>query len=472
MNRNFSFLFFLVFSYVIAFIGIYFKIPASWFLSVLLPVFDCFLLYIVIHLFSLIRLRFVGWLLGFLAALIFLGELFTLFCYRSFYSIYVIQLVLETNLRESKEFLASSWHHSALLYSLLWLVFVVVFSYGLSRLWKPCRNKRVLIFLVCILIMWSGVRQFSAYRKIYYAFSNPDIALLTDNSAKMPHLNSPFVRLLYGIAFNKAQTARLDNLYSSMEQTIVDSCSFRSPLILLVIGESYNKHHAHIYDSTYLPTTPRLERLQSSGHLIVLNDVVSPSNLTSEVFKKMFSLWDEDYDEDWTHYTLFPVLFRKAGYRIWFLTNQFTIGSINSSNIVGGTIFNSPRLSDYQFSYRNKENYEYDLDLLQELPPSDTLASFPTLLIVHLMGQHVKFRERYPRNIRVFTQKTSEPHLAVIPERRLPVSTIMLPITTIWLLTASSKHSKIWSVWEYIYLTTVRRHTIGDLHRAGRVRRK
>lgn len=396
MSRNFSFLFFLVFSYVIAFIGIYLKIPANWFLSVLLPIFDCFLLYLVIRLFSVIRLRFVGWLLGFLAALIFFGELFTLFCYRSFYSVYVIQLVLETDSRESMEFLASALQYPALWYSVLWLVLVAVVSYGLSRLWKRCRYKRVLAFLVSAVIMWSGVRQFSAYRKIYYAFANPDIALLTDNSAKMPRLNSPFVRLLYGIAFNKAQTKNLDNLYTSLEQTTVDSCSFRSPLILLVIGESYNKHHAHIYTPSYLPTTPCLEKLQSLGNLTVLNDVVSPSNLTSEVFKKMFSLWDEDCDKDWTRYTLFPALFRKAGYRIWFLTNQFTIGSINSSNIVGGTIFNSPRLSDLQFTYRNKENYEYDLELLQELPHPDTLASCPAMLIVHLMGQHVKFRERYP----------------------------------------------------------------------------
>lgn len=215
MSRNFSFLFFLVFSYVIAFIGIYLKIPANWFLSVLLPIFDCFLLYLVIRLFSMIRLRFVGWLLGFLAALIFFGELFTLFCYRSFYSVYVIQLVLETDSRESMEFLASALQYPALWYSVLWLVLVAVVSYGLSLLWKRCRYKRVLAFLVSAVIMWSGVRQFSAYRKIYYAFANPDIALLTDNSAKMPRLNSPFVRLLYGIAFNKAQTKSLDNLYTS-----------------------------------------------------------------------------------------------------------------------------------------------------------------------------------------------------------------------------------------------------------------
>lgn len=397
------FLFFLLFSYTIAFSGICLSIPASWFLSVLLPIFDCYLLCCVMRCFVLIRLRYVGWLLAFLMALLFFGELFTLFLYHSFYSVYVIQLMLETDSRESLEFISSSLLQPALWYSVAGLVLVSAVSCVVACLIpRSFRYKSIFSCFVFIVILWSGARQLSAYRKIYSTYANPEIALLDNDASKMPRLNSPIVRLLYGIAFNKAQTTRLDILENTLERTAVDSCSYCSPLILLVIGESYNKHHAHIYDSTYLPTTPRLERLQASGHLTVLKDVVSPYNLTSEVFKEMFSLWDEDCDKDWTFYPLFPALFKKAGYRVWFLTNQFTIGSINYANIVGGTLFNRPRLSDLQFSHRNLNSYRYDLELLQELPPSDTLASHPALLIVHLIGQHVKFHERCPAEYKHF----------------------------------------------------------------------
>lgn len=392
-----KFWFFLFFSYAIALSGMFFNIPASWFLSVLLPIFDCFLLCCIIRFFFLIRLKPIGWLFAFLAALLFLGELFTLFLYHSFYSVYVIQLIMETDSRESLEFIGSALLHPALWYSIFGLVLVSAVSYAVAHfLQRPFRYKSTVSLLAFALVVWSGVRQLSAYAKIYQVFVNPDIALLDNSAKRMPRLNTPLVRLLYGIAFNKAQTTRLDKLQTTLEATTVDSCQFRSPVILLVIGESYNKHHAHIYDSSYLPTTPRLERLQLSGDLTVFSDVVSPYNLTSEIFKDLFSLWDEDCDEDWTLYPLFPALFKKAGYRVLFLTNQFTIGSINYANIVGGTIFNRPRLSDLQFNYRNTQSYKYDLDLLQELPPPDTLASHPTLLIVHLLGQHVKFRERYP----------------------------------------------------------------------------
>lgn len=391
------FLFYVLFSYTIAFSAIFLKIPTSWFLSVLLPVFDCYLLCLVIHLFSLARLKPIGWLFGFFAAWLFFGELFTLFYYHSYYSMYVIQLVFETNLRESMELMDSSLKHPALWYSVLGFALVSVLTFGISYLIrKPFRYKPILSFLVFAVIVWSGIRQFSAYRKLYLTFVDSEIAIQNHDSGKMPHLNTPLVRLLHSIAFNKAQTMSLDVLQASVEAATVDSCSFRSPLILLVIGESYNKHHAHIYNPSSLPTTPCLERLQSSGHLTVLKDVVSPYNGTSEVFKSMFSLWDEGCEGDWTLYPLFPAIFKKAGYRVCFLTNQFIISTTDFYDVVGGTIFNRPRLSELQFTYRNSKIYDYDLELLQELPPSDTLTTNATLLIVHLLGQHVAFKERYP----------------------------------------------------------------------------
>ena len=64
--------------------------------------------------------------------------------------------------------------------------------------------------------------------------------------------------------------------------------------------------------------------------------------------------------------------------------------------MVGGTIFNHPLLSAAQFTTRNSQSYKYDGGLLQEIPNIDTLKMHPTLLIVHLYGQHVGYEERYP----------------------------------------------------------------------------
>ena len=50
------------------------------------------------------------------------------------------------------------------------------------------------------------------------------------------------------------------------------------------------------------------------------------------------------------------------------------------------------------------------MDLLQEIPPVDSLTSHPSLVIVHLIGQHMDYREKYPAGFDKFKpeeEKTS-----------------------------------------------------------------
>ena len=91
---------------------------------------------------------------------------------------------------------------------------------------------------------------------------------------------------------------------------------------MLIIGESYNRHHSSQYGYT-MPTTPRQQKLERQGRLVKYTDVVSPWNLTSFVFKQLFSMYSVGDKGEWCDYPLFPELFRKAGYHVTFITNQF-----------------------------------------------------------------------------------------------------------------------------------------------------
>lgn len=393
-------LFFLGMCYTIAIIGNLSDVYSDLFLSFLLPIFDCFLICLGIHWLKRIHL---GWLLTVPITLLLVGELFLLFFYRSYYTLHVVQLLTETNSQESSEFL-----RSALTQPSLWLAIgiatcIALLSWMLNLLSrKPFRMRSLLIFFVFLLVFWSGLRQLSAYKKLTHCFCFVSISEC-GKPENIPHLNTPFVRFLYGVAYNMASSAELRVLEESVKATIVKSCEFRCPLIILVIGESYNKYHTPLYQQNYLPTTPRLSQLQADGELFVHTDAVSPFNLTSNVFKYMFSTWDESDDDEWTQHTLFPALFKTAGYRVLFYTNQFTTNSDDLWNVVGGTIFNRPSLSDLQFTQRNEKTYTYDGELLQELPSLTELTTAPTLLIVHLIGQHVRYAERFPKEYAHFT---------------------------------------------------------------------
>ena len=88
------------------------------------------------------------------------------------------------------------------------------------------------------------------------------------------------------MSFPPAENA--EQLLRTLESVEIESCSFRSPCIVIIIGESFSKHHSSLYGYP-LPTNPRLEERLRRGELFVFRDVVSPANLTTSVLSNLFS---------------------------------------------------------------------------------------------------------------------------------------------------------------------------------------
>ena len=385
-------IFSLLMCYTIMWVGNMVEATTDEFLTFLLSIFDCYLICALAGVLKKIKLH---WLVVIPLVTILFAELFTVLFYHSNFTIYVVLLLFETNTQESSEFIQavltqeSTWTAVGLTIAAAAIAWLLAAA---SR--KQFRYKSAVAFVCFGLIVWSGIRQLSGYYKLGRCFTSASTTICND-PRYCPHLNTPFIRLGYGVAYNMASSAELDVLAETVAETQVESCSFRCPLIVLVIGESYNKHHTPLYGYS-LPTTPRLQKLKDEGRLTVYSDAVTPYNFTSNAFKYMFSTWDTDDTDEWTRHTLFPAVFKKAGYRVVFITNQFTMEQTNSWDLAGGTIFNHSDLSDLQFDTRNEHVYGYDGDMLAEIPAIDSLTAQPTLLIVHLEGQHVKYERKYP----------------------------------------------------------------------------
>lgn len=375
------------------------------FLAFLLPIFDSYLVCLTAALLRRIK---AAWVVNVIFTLIVTGEVFAIYIYHSLFSISVLQLMVETNASEAIEFLLSSITHTApwiaiSLSSLSWLAaWYVVRVLGKSAT-KHVKVATAMNLLLVGLIIWSGARQVSAYSKLYKCFTADDCSQL-GAPERRPHLNTPIVRLLHSVAFNMVQSRELPKLQKSMSNTHVDNCSHKSPLIVLILGESFNKHHTPLYNASSLPTTPNLCQMQQDSSLIAFTDAVTPSNMTSVVLMQMFSTWNADREKGWSQYTVFPTVFRKAGYDVAYLSNQFALnGNSDTWAALGGTIFNNEALSDLQFSWRNDSLVRYDHQLLRLLPDSVVHSPKPRLVIVHLMGQHVGYDYRFPTEFRHFT---------------------------------------------------------------------
>lgn len=338
----------------------------------------------------------------------------------------MLLLVGETDSREATEFL-SSYISADLIFSRLGYVLLVM---AVHAAWAVAWNKRSRCMdwlqrkmprLALLPPAWRVAEPWVCAAIIaFFVFSlvktyNNKVAfkrlMSYDNIGSVEHeltkkdkavLNQPFYRLVFSVYANELTAIQVKKLVDNIDKVKVDSCSFRSKNIVLIIGESYNRHHASLYGYDK-ETTPRQQKRARRGELIPFSDVITPWNLTSFVFKHLFSLYTVGDKGEWCDYPLFPELFRKAGYHVTFLTNQFLPQAKEAVyDFSGGFFLNHPELSETMFDTRNEKLYRYDAGLLAEYDRLRTEDREHNLIIFHLKGQHVDYRTRFPVDRRRF----------------------------------------------------------------------
>ena len=366
------------------------------------------------------------WVKALLYLLLYGIAIVDVFCYIRFESTLtptMLMLVGETSSQEASEFLSAylswdiitselGWVLLLLLLHVLWTL-VRWLSHSIrQRMVLPKVNPFAITFLRAVLgalvvwLLYSAVTQTwnnkVAMHRLFSCNTLGEVEheLTRKDQAK---LYVPVYRLAFGIYANRLASHQIIQLEAASTKIQVDSCSFHVPDIVLVIGESYNKHHSQLYGYDK-PTTPRQQAMAEEGSLVPFSDIVSSWNLTSFVFKHMLSLYAVGDSGEWCDQPLFPEVFRKAGYHVTFITNQFLPQAKEAVyDFSGGFFLNHPEVSSRLFDKRNIKLYRYDDGVLKELMANSQKPK-ANLTILHLMGSHVDYRARYPqKSFRRFT---------------------------------------------------------------------
>ncbi len=354
------------------------------------------------------------------------------FCFWKFGSVIspsMLMLVGETDSREAGEFFSTYFNLDVLSSPVVWIILLVI-AHALVGLRKPlCRllklnyaklrakfgfgflrffHKYMLYpecgVVVLALLVWSVSVSWGNKRGMARLMTADTIGsiehILTDPDHGNLYL--PIYRLAFSVYSNHLASLQVDKCVAASERVKVDSCSFRSPTIVLIIGESYSKAHCQLYGYPQ-KNTPGQKRLERSGWLTKFNDVVSCWNLTSFVFKNFLSMHVVGEKGEWCDYPLFPELFRKAGYQVTFLTDQFLLAAGQAVyDFSGGFFLNDPVLSKAQFDLRNTSLHRFDDGLLNDydnfLKDGKIDLKGNNLIIFHLIGQHVSYKTRYPKD--------------------------------------------------------------------------
>lgn len=354
------------------------------------------------------------------------------FCFWKFGSVIspsMLMLVGETDSREAGEFLSTYLSLDVLSSPVAWIMLLFIL-HSLVDLRKPlCRLLKVdyaklqarfhfgflrffhryMLYpecgmLVLALLAWSVVTSWGNKRGMARLMTADTIGSIEHILTEPDHgeFYLPIYRLAFSVYSNHLASQQVDKCVAASKRVVVDSCSFRSPTIVLIIGESYSKAHCQLYGYPQ-KDTPRQRRLERGGWLTKFNDVVSCWNLTSFVFKNVLSMHVVGEKGEWCDYPLFPELFRKAGYQVTFLTNQFLLAARQAVyDFSGGFFLNDPVLSKAQFDLRNTSLHRFDEGLLSDydnfLNEGKINLKGNNLIIFHLIGQHVSYNTRYPKD--------------------------------------------------------------------------
>ena len=382
-------------------------------------------LYVICIILTLFPLKIRRWIRAFLYIIAYGTSLTDLFCWVKFQSTLnpsMLLLVGETDEREASEFF-SSYFTSDLIFSSVGLLLLVMLIHILTTFLKKVKLPPAISYKVTVakqiinhshhilggvcLVFLGWAIESSAHNKkeMVQMFSLDTIGSveheLTTSDCAQFYL--PVYRLAFSIFSNELASQQVDRLIEAKDKMSVDSCSFKLPNIVLIIGESYGKLHSQQY-GYFMPTTPRQIKREKSGLLVPFSDVVAPWNLTSFVFKNVFSLHVVGEKGEWCDYPLFPSLFRKAGYHVTFITNQFLPKAKQAVyDFSGGFFLNHPELSAAMFDSRNQQLYRFDRGLLDDYDKNQQQHNTDhNLIIFHLLGQHVKYNQRFPSDRRHF----------------------------------------------------------------------
>lgn len=216
----------------------------------------------------------------------------------------MLLLVGETDSREATEFLESYLTPDVVFSRLGWVLLVMVVHIIWAQVWRNRKKCLAWIKAKCNFDLKNAVRWHLAepwlglIMLVLFVVSAANciadkaafLRLMSyDNIGQVEHeltkkekaqLYLPGYRLMFSIYANELTAKQVNKLVDNIDKAKVDSCSFRSRNIVLIIGESYNRHHAGLYGYDK-NTTPRQARRAQKGELIPFSDVVAPWNLTS-----------------------------------------------------------------------------------------------------------------------------------------------------------------------------------------------
>lgn len=290
----------------------------------------------------------------------------------------VLLAIMQTNGKEAEEFLTS--HLSLSAFFLMLAVFGYLFyfyrNYSLISIKTDCLWKRGLLGLAALL-------------SFYLLFVSRD-NMLTQMAAEAKEYQANYDLFL----------REKDRRQQQLAEELKGLTSAEKGLHVLVIGESQNKDHMSAYGYS-LPTTPWLKEKLSDPHFILYSRAYSCHVQTVQVLSQALTAKNQYNEIPLEKAPSLIECAKAAGFRTIWISNQEKYSLYDTpTSVIASESDDQIWLNHNAGTDLKTEVYDGNIvSHLQSLPDSPR-----TLLIIHLMGNHRAYWERYPKDFDRFEE--------------------------------------------------------------------
>ncbi len=332
-------------------------------------------------------------------SLLVFADCFLLFYFKSRISPIFIRLLTQANESEASGFFSLYIFNAKFAYLLSAVAFMAIVLVAIHRHLRLKANSTPIKYMILLCLIASV--PYSCMRDLEFCKQ------LIKSIYLKKHIKECTVRvtspglLTYSLWLQHMVMQDIDILHKTLKTETLPACNPRSNKVVLILGESFNKHHSSLYNYK-LNTNPLLAQRVTSQNLYVFSDVITPANYTDAAMKALLSFTNHDNNEYWANTPLFMRLFKLAGYKNTIISNQETKAKGDEIAYYScGTFLVDAAVSDLLFDNFNEDTYKYDLDLVNSSKEliDNKEASF---IFYHLMGQHMSYGEKCPEEIKVF----------------------------------------------------------------------
>lgn len=315
--------------------------------------------------------------------------------------------IFASNPQEAWEFITSLGFRLLLMIptALLGLFATFLFAFKLLRKYKNHRSLHWLLqpsrsLIVVSVFTWSCIALLQSYRGLSRNFEE-----------NQPYSTSidRFYWTTYAVLRDRQDLSKhlLEMKSPEHFKGLTHHPTLGAPLkVVVILGESARADLMSAYGYER-PTTPWLDSISKNGNEVVLfNDVCSSGPNTIMSSQRIFTYWNNAPGQQWYNFPDLTNTLAHCGYYTQWITNQ----KVADMWAVEKSIASSAHDIHATNKIMARDQDPYDETLLPELERYDGLKNTAkkdnnSLTVIHLMGSHVSYKQRYPKTFDFFKAK-------------------------------------------------------------------